>query len=92
MTVLDILIVSLGFGSDGREVVGDVQFMIDHPGGGTRTLTMRCQCQTSRRVRPDALLIGNAIHQLRRMPEIRSGQARLHFAKGLKPLLTADAA
>ncbi|MEM1375536.1 MAG: hypothetical protein AAGF78_14270 [Pseudomonadota bacterium] len=92
MTVLDILVVTMGFSDDGREVLGDVRFSLRDTADAVRSLTMRCQCPVSKRIRPDALLIGDAIRQLRRMPEIRSGQTRLRFAKGLKPLDRAEAA
>ncbi|MEM6277343.1 MAG: hypothetical protein AAF714_10365 [Pseudomonadota bacterium] len=92
MTVLDILVVTMGFSNDGREVLGDVRFSLRDLKGTERNLTIRCQCPVSKRIRPDALLIGDAIRQLRRMPEIRSGEARLRFAKGLKPLGRAEAA
>ena len=92
MKVLDILIVSMGYSANGRDVIGDVKFMIEEPLGGTRSLTVQCRCPVSMRIRPDALLIGEAVRQLRRMPEIRSGQAPLQFARGLKPLHEARAA
>ncbi|MEM9854617.1 MAG: hypothetical protein AAF841_09215 [Pseudomonadota bacterium] len=92
MTVLDILILSMGFSEDGKQVLGDVKFMIDNPGNVPRGLTLKCKCEASQRIRPDALLIGDAIRQLRRMPEIRSGEQRLKFAKGLKPLRADKAA
>ncbi|MEM1375579.1 MAG: hypothetical protein AAGF78_14490 [Pseudomonadota bacterium] len=92
MTVLDILVVTMGFSDSGRNVLGDVRFSLRDGSGTARSLTMRCQCPVSKRIRPDALLIGDAIRQLRRMPEIRSGETRLSFAKGLKPLDRAQAA
>ncbi|MEO0485507.1 MAG: hypothetical protein AAF092_06310 [Pseudomonadota bacterium] len=86
MTVLDILIVSLGFSNDGTEVRGDVMFKLTDAEGEDKSLTMTCTCRASKRIRPDALLIGDAIRQLRRLPEVRSGEVRLKFAKGLKPI------
>ncbi|MEM9349618.1 MAG: hypothetical protein AAGA47_05110 [Pseudomonadota bacterium] len=92
MIVLDILIVSLGYNSDGTNVLGDVRFEISEKAGETRSLTVSCRCPLSNRIPADALLVGDAIRQLRRMPEIRSGERRLEFAPGLKPLDTAKAA
>ncbi|MCH2076755.1 MAG: hypothetical protein MK180_07690 [Rhodobacteraceae bacterium] len=92
MKVFDILIVSMGFSPDGKDVVGDVRFMVEDPTGGTRSMTIQCRCTASQRIRPDALLIGEGVRQLRRIPEVRSGQAPLSFARGLKPLQEARAA
>ncbi|MEM8592973.1 MAG: hypothetical protein AAGF13_10645 [Pseudomonadota bacterium] len=86
MKIVDIVVKSLGYSGDGSEVVGDVQFAVANREGGTRTATIACRCKVSQRVRHDALLIGEAIHLLRRRPEIRSGEDRLEFARGLKPL------
>lgn len=92
MKVFDILIVSMGFSPDGKDVVGDVRFMVEEPAGGTRSMTVQCRCPSSQRIRADALLIGEAVRQLRRMPEVRSGQAPLSFSRGLKPLQEVRAA
>ncbi len=92
MTVLDILIKSLGLTPDGKAVVGEVQFLVKDCSGNTSRFTVSCRCQTSRRIPPDALLIGDAIRQLRRAPEVRCGDVRLEFAKSLKPLASARAA
>lgn len=86
MTVIDILILSLGFARDRKKVLGNVQITVSDADTGYRTMNLDCTCQSSSRVRPDALLIGDAIRQLRRMPEIRSGADRLKFAEGLSPL------
>ena len=92
MTVFDIVVMSCAFSESGSEVMGDVQFSITDATSKERSITMQCRCPVSKRIRPDALLIGDAIRQLRRMPEIRSGQTALKFAKGLKPLAEAKAA
>ena len=92
MHVLDIIILSQQISADGKSVIGKVQFAIDCVERGTRLLSVDCATALSARIRPDALLIGDAIRQLRRMPEIRSGSDRLSFAKGLKPLEQARAA
>lgn len=92
MTVLDILIVSLGFSADSKDVIGDVRFEISETSGETRMMTMACRCPASQRIQPDALLIGDAIRQLRRLQKIRSGEQSLRFAPGLKPVMTAKAA
>lgn len=86
MTVIDILVLKLGFACDSKAVFGKVQITLSDAASGCRTMNLDCTCQSSARVRPDALLIGDAIRQLRRMPEIRSGADRLKFADGLKPL------
>jgi len=92
MHVLDIIIQSQRISDDGRSIVGQVQFAIASEGQGARRLSVDCHTALSARIRPDALLVGDAIRQLRRMPEIRSGAERLSFAKGLKPLQRAQAA
>ena len=89
MHVLDITIVSMRFSDDASMILGDVQLELGQSRTattGTQTITLRCQSTPSRRVRPDSLLVGDALRQLRRMPVVRSGEARLTFAKGLKPL------
>ena len=91
MIVLDNVIVSMGFSPDDSEVSGQVKVSLKDA-GRLRSLTLECRCATSQRVRPDALLIGEAIQQLRRSPRVRSGEVRLEFAKGLKPIETARAA
>lgn len=92
MTVFEIVVLNLGFSKDGDCANGDVRIDVADDDGDMRSLTFSCACPKSDRVRHDALLIGEAIRQLRRMPEIRSGQVRLKFAKSLKPLDTAKAA
>ncbi|MEO1704862.1 MAG: hypothetical protein AAFR50_05920 [Pseudomonadota bacterium] len=84
MTIIDIVVISLAFSAQGDDVIGDVRFTIEQD-AGTRTLTIPSRASTSRRIRPDALLIGEAIRELRRLPEVRSGEVRLRFAKGLTP-------
>ncbi|MEM1237426.1 MAG: hypothetical protein AAGI10_10680 [Pseudomonadota bacterium] len=86
MTVLDILILNLGFSKDTSEVVGNVQISLGSRTTEYRTLKLKCRCPNSARIRPDALLIGDAVRQLRHLPEIRSGAEYLRFADGLKPL------
>ncbi|MEL6914934.1 MAG: hypothetical protein AAFP13_10565 [Pseudomonadota bacterium] len=85
MTVLDIVVLSVAFTAMGDSVFGKVQVVLSE-GSETRTVTLDCRTPASRRIRPDALLVGEAIRQLRRMPEIRSGQARLRFSRGLRPI------
>ncbi|MEM1301944.1 MAG: hypothetical protein AAGH17_05115 [Pseudomonadota bacterium] len=96
MHILDIIILAQRISDDGRSVIGKVQFAIETAvkgnGHSTQLLCVDCQTAISARIRPDALLIGDAIRQLRRMPEVRSGAERLSFAKGLNPLQTARAA
>lgn len=92
MHVLDIVVTSLQFSPDNKRVMGKVVFTVTDEVEGSKTMDMVCDTESSSRIRPDALLVGDAIRQLRRMPEFRSGSARLTFAKGLKPLDTSQAA
>ncbi|WP_147127180.1 hypothetical protein [Shimia ponticola] len=92
MHILDIIIQSQRISEDGTSVVGKVTFSIRTRAGKSRQICMDCHTRLSKRIRPDALLISDAIRQLRRMPEIRSGTERLSFAKGMNPLRNACAA
>ncbi|MEM6727271.1 MAG: hypothetical protein AAF618_02110 [Pseudomonadota bacterium] len=92
MTIIDILILNMGYGDNGQRVLGQVKFLLERGTGKPESLTMSCSVPISARIRPDALLIGDAVRQLRRTPEIRSGAARLKFARGLRPLPAQDAA
>jgi len=92
MHVLDIVVTSLQFSPDGTKVIGGVQFTVTDDATGSKTINVGCETPVSARIQPDALLIGDAIRQLRRTPEIRSGSAYLTFAKGLKPLNKSEAA
>lgn len=93
MHIEQIEIKSLNLTPDGKSVRGSVEFRIAGKGGRpAKYLTVTCDTLYSHKIRPDALLIGDAIRQLRRTPEVRAGLARLSFAKGLKPLSTSKAA
>lgn len=98
MHILDIIVISQQTSPNGREVTGQVQFTLTAETEPNKErskpyhLTLDCVCRTSARVRSDALLIGAAIRQLRRRPEVQSGQNRISFAKGLSPLQSARAA
>ncbi|MGB1235709.1 MAG: hypothetical protein ACPG5U_08250 [Planktomarina sp.] len=85
MHILDISITSMRRSMDGKRVLGDVMFQIN-TNDDDRTLRVSCDTPFSKRIRPDAILIGDAIRQLRRLPDIRSGDDRLSFEPGLRPL------
>jgi len=94
MRIDDILIDSMAFSDDGATVIGDVSVHLTEDPHSTvpkaRIERLACTVVHSRRIQPEAALIGQAIRQLRRLPEIRLGFARLSFAKGLKPLATVS--
>lgn len=89
MTVLDIIILDLGYSADGKDIHGTVQIAVTGGRSGYRTLCLTCRCPASARIRHDALLVGDALRQLRRLPELRNGDGALHFAEGLTPLQPA---
>lgn len=87
MQIQDIQITSIRRSVDGKRVLGDVAFRIsenDH----AREMVVHCETPFSSQIREDALLVGDAIRQLRRLPEMQSGEQRLRFAPGLRPLAT----
>ena len=85
MHIVDIVILSQRFTEDARYVEGRVQFMIATGSIGARRLTLSCMAPLNAGTHPETLLVADAIRQVRRMPEIRSGQHTLTFARGLKP-------
>ncbi|MEL7301709.1 MAG: hypothetical protein AAFM92_15110 [Pseudomonadota bacterium] len=85
MTLLDIVVLSMAFTAMGDEVFGKVQVILAED-DGTRVMTLQCRAPASRRIQPDAILIGEAIRQVRRMPEVLSGEVRLKFSRSLRPI------
>lgn len=85
MHIQNISITSMRRSMDGTRVLGDVIFQIN-TNDDDRTLRVSCDTPFSKSIRPDAILIGDAIRQLRRQPDIRSGDNRLTFEPGLRPL------
>ena len=85
MHISDISITSMRRSMDGKRVLGDVTFQVRR-NDQDRSLMVSCDTPFSKKIRPDAVLIGDAIRQLRRLPEIRSGDDRLSFEGGLRPL------
>lgn len=87
MHILDISITSMRRSLDGKRVLGDVLFRIGaHEHRPERDLRVSCDTLFSNRIRPDAILVGDAIRQIRRLPQVRNGENRLTFASGLRPL------
>ncbi|MEO0356908.1 MAG: hypothetical protein AAF386_01195 [Pseudomonadota bacterium] len=87
MHILDISIMSMRRSLDGKRVLGDVIFRIGGQANRPdRDLRVSCDTVFSSRIRPDAILVGDAIRQVRRLPHIRCGENRLTFASGLRPL------
>lgn len=90
MHITNISITSIRRSLNGKRLLGDVNFEIGAT-EITRARNMKVSCDTlfSNKIRSDAVLLGDAIRQLRRLPQIRSGQERLTFEPGLKPLATS---
>ncbi|MGR3466261.1 MAG: hypothetical protein ACU0CI_00155 [Shimia sp.] len=86
MKVLDILVSTLQVEAESATVFGEVRFEVEEPGSRVRNLKLSCAAPLSRHIRPEVLLISDGIRQLRRLPEVRSGEMALSFAKGLVPL------
>jgi len=87
--IKDISISSFDRSTDGKQVQGDVVFLIEGEGGDTdQRLKLSCETPFSPRLRSDAALIGSAIAKLRRLPGVRSGAERLTFEPGMRPLAT----
>ncbi|MGR3490580.1 MAG: hypothetical protein ACU0DW_00870 [Shimia sp.] len=85
MKVLDIVVASLQVDAESASVFGSVRFEVEEPGNRIRQFNLSCAAPFSRHVQPEVLLIGDGIRQLRRMPEVRSGDMTLSFSKGLMP-------
>ncbi|MGV6839973.1 MAG: hypothetical protein ACWA40_07235 [Planktomarina sp.] len=87
MHILDISITSMRRSMDGKRVLGDVTFVVDATKKKSKhQVHITCDTPYSERIRADAVLIGDAIQQVRRLPDIRDGTDRLTFASGLRPL------
>lgn len=85
MHVTQITVQSIRHSYDGKRVFGDVAFAIEtettDPLG--KELLVSCNLPFSQKIRADALLVGDAIRQLRKLPAIRSGREVISFDKGL---------
>ena len=90
MHIENISISSFRKSMDGKRINGDVTFLYKDKNGAKRRLTISCDTLYSNKIRNDAVLIGDAIRQIRKLPEIQSGAQRITFAKGLRPLATAQ--
>lgn len=89
MHIKDISITSIRRSMDGKRLLGDVTFEIAAAQlTQAQTLVVSCDAPYSKKIRADAVLVGDAIRQLRRLPELRSGQERLSFEPGMNPLST----
>lgn len=89
MRINDISITDLHRTADGQRLLGDVTFSTTaNEGGNPSKVVISCDVAYNHKVRADAILIGEAIRQLRRLPDIRSGVDRLFFDPGLRPLAT----
>ena len=87
MHIIDISISTIRSSTNGKNILGDVTFTIERTAAApARSVTVCCDTPISKHIRSDAVILGDAIRQLRRMPEIRSGENRLSFAPGLRPL------
>lgn len=90
MHIKDIAITSLRRSGDGKRVLGDVTFQIGaDPEKPSQILTLACDTAFSKKIRADAILIGDAIRQLRQTPAMRDGSEHLTFEKGMRPLSSA---
>lgn len=92
MQVEDIKVLSCRTSLDGQNISGQVAFAVSGRNGLPHDMIVSCTTPTLRKIPTDALLIGDAIRQLRRLPQVKSGLTRLCFAPDLRPLSTSRAA
>ena len=91
MHIEDISITSFRKSVDGKRISGDVTFLYSsRTDAGKRRMTIGCDTLFSAKIRNDAVLIGDAIRQIRKLPEIQSGAQRVTFSRGLRPLASAQ--
>lgn len=89
MHIKNITINSIARSLDGKRLKGEVTFEIGgQQATGSTFLKMDCDTPHSNKIRSDAILVGDAIRQLRQLPELRNGSERLSFEPGMRPLAT----
>lgn len=91
MHIQNITVDTLQTSFDGKRLQGQVHFDIaPTPDAAARTLKIDCDVAFSNKIRPDAIIVGEAVRQLRRLPELRMGEERLTFEPGMKPLAASN--
>ena len=89
MHIINITISPLRRSLDGRRVFADVTFTVEgEEGAENRQINIVSDAPLLGTVQPEAAILADAIRQLRRTPEARSGAGQLRFAKTLDSLLT----
>lgn len=87
MHIQNITLTAIHRSPDGKRLWGEVDFDIAASDAAPgRLIKISCDIAYSNKIRPDAILVGDAVRQLRRLPELRSGETRLTFEPGIKPL------